>query len=141
VSRGRPAKPTDLKVLHGDRKDRVNRAEPRPGGEIVAPGWMSDEARANWDRLAPDRIRKGVLTSWDVEAFAAFCEALVLIQQGVREASGPMVPGCASPMSRFKDAVSIASSLGSRFGWTPSDRTKLTVGEAKRDPTADLLSG
>jgi phage terminase small subunit len=139
---GRPPKPRNLKVLHGDRPDRINNAEPVPSSLPVEPPYeLNEDVREVWDRLAPDRIAKGLLTAWDVDAFAAFCEALVLVRQGAREASGPVVPGCASPMSRFKDAVSICGSLGGRFGWTPSDRQKLIVGEGRRDPTEDLLSG
>lgn len=139
---GRPAKPRHLKALHGDRKDRTNEQEPVPTeGAIVPPYVLRPKVQAVWDRLAPDRIRVKVLTAWDVDAFAAFCEAIVLAQQGVLEAGGEAVPGAPSPMSRFKDAINLCSTLGGRFGWTPSDRQKLIVGEAPREPGADLLSG
>jgi P27 family predicted phage terminase small subunit len=142
MSGGRPAKPTNLKILHGDRKDRVNTAEPVPSTtDLHPPDHLSDEARSIWDRIAPDRITKGLLTPWDVDAFAAFCEALVILQLAPLEARRPVVAGAASPMSMFKDAVSICSSLGSRFGWTPSDRAKLTVREGRRDDDEDLLTG
>lgn len=139
---GRPAKPRHLKALHGDRKDRTNEQEPVPTeGAIVPPYQLRPKVQEVWDRLAPDRIRSKVLTAWDVDAFAAFCEAIVLAQQGVLEAGADAVPGAPSPMSRFKDAINLCSTLGGRFGWTPSDRQKLIVGEAPREPGADLLSG
>lgn len=143
AERGRPKKPKHLALLHGDRKDRINQQEPTPSEDLpIAPPYeLPEEVQAVWDRLAPDRITSGVLTAWDVDAFAAFCEALVLAQKGAREASGAVIPGAPSPMSRFKDAVSLCSTLGGRFGWTPSDRQKLIVGEAPREPGADLLSG
>lgn len=139
---GRPPKPSHLKVLHGDRKDRLNTAEPVPSEGTVQPPYRLPKAvREVWDRLAPDRISQGLLTPWDVDAFAAFCEALVLVRQGAREASGPVLPGAPSPMSRFKDAVNLCATLGGRFGWTPSDRQKLVTGGESRDPREDLLSG
>lgn len=140
---GRPSKPKHLKVLHGDRKDRINTQEPTPDENlsVVPPYELRPAVQAVWDRLAPDRIRLKVLTAWDTDAFAAFCEAIVLAQQGALEAGGDVVPGAPSPMSRFKDAVNLCSTLGGRFGWTPSDRQKLIVGEAPREPGADLLSG
>jgi phage terminase small subunit len=139
---GRPRKPRALKVLHGDRKDRINEREPQPAADDIVPPYKLDQdVQAVWDRLAPDRIAKKILTAWDTDAFAAFCEAIVLARQGAREASGPAVPGAPSPMSRFKDAVGLCATLGGRFGWTPSDRQKLIVGEAPREPGADLLSG
>ena len=139
---GRPAKQKHLKILHGDKQSRINEREPTPGdAEVVPPYELRPQVQAVWDRLAPDRIRLKILTAWDVDAFAAFCEALVLAQQGALEAGGAVIPGAPSPMSRFKDAVSMCSTLGGRFGWTPSDRQKLIVGEAPREPGADLLSG
>lgn len=141
---GRPSKPTALKVLHGDRKDRINTAEPVPAEPlpIEAPAYMSDEAREVWGEIAPDRVRQGVLTSWDVQAFAAFCEALVILRTAPFGALSDPKPGQESRMARFKSAVAICSALGGRFGWTPADRQKLIVGEgAKRERGADLLSG
>ncbi|MDP8961539.1 MAG: P27 family phage terminase small subunit [Actinomycetota bacterium] len=139
----RPAKPTQLKVLHGDRKDRINRAEPLPAMGEVAPPWkLSKAGQAVWDRLAPDRIDKGVLTPWDVDAFAAFCEGLAVLPSIVKRAGRPQEkPGITSPMRVLKDHVQVLSTLGSRFGWTPADRAKLTIGEERRGPKEDLLSG
>jgi P27 family predicted phage terminase small subunit len=142
---GRPAKPTALKLLHGDDKknpQRVNRSEPVPATVAVeAPDWLSPAAGDVWEALAPDRITTGVLTAWDADAFALFCEALVLARQGVSEAGQKAQPGAPSPMSKFKDAVGLCATLGGRFGWTPSDRQKLVVGGNRRDPKDDLLSG
>jgi len=53
-ARGAKPKPTALKVLHGDRPDRINHAEPiPPENEVTAPEDLSDDARAAWDQLAP----------------------------------------------------------------------------------------
>lgn len=138
---GRPAKPTHLKVLHGDRPDRINRAEPVPGDHpIRPPSTLTAAALEVWTRLAPDRIAKGVLTAWDVDAFALFCEAVALAHGAAAKADGPTIPGAQSPISRFKDAVAVCATLGGRFGWTPSDRAKLVVGEGKPDQKERYLS-
>ena len=143
--RGRPPKPTNLAVLHGDGKKnpgRVNRQEPKPSNEPVAPPYQLTAAvREVWDRLAPDRIAKGLLTSWDVDAFAAFCEALVILHRAPRGANAKPVAGGPSPMTKFKDAVALCATLGGRFGWTPSDRAKLAMPEQSNQPGEDLLSG
>lgn len=139
---GRPAKPTKLKVLHGDRKDRINTAEPAPLGAVTAPAHLSEAARDVWAEIAPDRIRQGVLTAWDVDAFATLCEALAMLRRA--DWSQAMVlakPGQESPMSKLRQLVAISATLGGKFGWTPADRQKLIVGEARRDPGADLLTG
>jgi phage terminase small subunit len=74
---GRPRQPTALKSVKGERKDRVNDDEPVPStGEVVCPSSLSNGARDIWNRLAPDMISKGTLTPWDVDEFAALCDAL-----------------------------------------------------------------
>ncbi len=134
ADRGRPRKPDHLKVLHGDRPDRINRSAPAPrDGEIEPPYPLSDEALENWNRLAPDRIRAGVLTVWDVDAFAQFCEALVTARHKIAGARVTPKPGAASGMSEYKAAITVVSTLGARFGWTPSDRAKLTTGGGEPD--------
>lgn len=144
---GRPAKPTNLKLLHGDHKKnpkRVNRAEPVPGSLPVQPPHpLSAEAQEVWDRLAPDMIRTGVLTAWDVDAFALFCEAVVITRSKVQPAREEWTPqpGTASPLSELKQAVGIVATLGGQFGWTPAARTKLAVGgEQRGDAKERLLS-
>ena len=58
--RGLEPKPTALRVLHGDRKDQINNAEPiPPGAEFIPPEELSDVARAVWGRLAPSLISVG----------------------------------------------------------------------------------
>lgn len=121
----------------------MNHAEPVPADRPIEPPYPLTRAVQDvWDDQAPDRIAKGVLTAWDVWAFAFWCESVVLARQGfVRARNDRPTPGAPSPMSMAKDAVTLASSLGGRFGWTPSDRAKLTVGEdSRRDDKADLLS-
>ncbi len=52
--RGPVSKSTGLRILHGDRKDRINTHEPVPPAEAVTPSdWLSDKARAIWEWLAP----------------------------------------------------------------------------------------
>lgn len=137
---GRPPKPTHLKVLHGDRPDRINDAEPLPAKVDVQPPFpLSKAASEVWERLAPDRIAKGVLTPWDADAFAEFCEALVILRSRRKAANRKPEPGGVSPMAEYKAAVSIVSALGSRFGWTPSDRAKLTTDKADDPKGAERL--
>lgn len=143
---GRPKKPTHLALLHGDDKknpDRVNSREPIPDSAPVEPPVSLDaDAQAVWDRLAPDRIAKGVLTTWDADAFALLCRSLVVSHDRARAAQGDYVPqpGCATPLTELKTAVGIVTQLGSRFGWTPADRAKLVMPD-DRERGDDLLTG
>ena len=73
----RPA-PNHLKVIRGDRESNLNREEPIPSeiASPVAPPSLSEGAQFVWDRLAPDLTDKKMLTTWDVDTFAVFCEAV-----------------------------------------------------------------
>lgn len=159
--RGPAPKPTNVRLLHGDDKknpQRVNRDEPQPGAaEVGPPAWLSDEALEVWQQYAPDLTRTKVLTAWDVEAFAVWCDAVVRRRRAVAElaAWGEIyeVPVCANgevvghklvrnPWNLvLVEADGQLQRYAARFGLTPSDRSQLKVGEARRDPTEDLLSG
>lgn len=74
--KGRKPKPTALKLLAGDRPDRVNLAEPRPaGGPPAPPEGLDAEAAAEWARMVPMLERMGVLTEADGPALAIYCRA------------------------------------------------------------------
>ena len=143
---GRPAKPTILKVLHGDAPSRTNQHEPIPtaDAEFRPPIPLSTPALAIWDKLAHDMRDKGVFTNWDANAFAELCETFVLLRATRMAAMREVADGCksASAMLAYQRAFLSMMSGCSRFGMTPSDRTRLVTSvELRHDPTADLLSG
>ncbi|MGW5519261.1 phage terminase small subunit P27 family [Nocardia africana] len=147
---GRPGKPTHLKILEGERPDRINNSEPVPDeAEIVCPSELSERARKVWDRLAPDLIAKKVLTAWDVPMFAVFCNAVATywenneLMAGEYTARGAAGGVIKSPHWQImRDAAGIMTSVGSRFGLTPSDRSslKLDAEDPKGSGAERLLS-
>ena len=158
-ARGTKPKSSAEKRLQGVRSERINNQEPVPDlGDVVPPAGFADASRLVWDSLAPDLERKGVLTPWDVETFAAFCDAVVLRHDAQKEieAEGAVIEqpvfdrhGQLSGhrvvrsqwMLVLKDANADVARFGARFGLTPSDRASLKVGDGKtKDPTARLLS-
>lgn len=160
--RGRPSKPTALKLVDGTRKDRINKAEPKPAEvSIEPPPWLVDElALEAWGNLAPDLIDRGVLTGWDVQAFAEWCSAVAhlvraeqalaieghVIEAEVFDRNGKPTGTrlIRSEWSRvWKDALEVTARRAAKFGLTPSDRAGISVdgadaGEGK-DPSR-LLS-
>lgn len=136
--RGPKGKPTELRILHGDREDRINRSEPKPDSAAVEPPYdLREPAQIIWDRLAPDLISKRILTAWDVDQFAVFCDAVAtyrecrekLDEEGytARGSAGGVIK---SPYWQIaRDAASIMTSVGSRFGLTPSDRSHIVAPE------------
>ncbi|MFY1669506.1 phage terminase small subunit P27 family [Plantactinospora sp. WMMB334] len=145
--------------MRGTRSDRVNTAEPVPSAvDVGPPDWLTDAAVAIWDVYAPDLIRKGVLTAWDVEAFAVCCDAaarrraaaVTLAQEGeivqlpVFDKNGKLTGHRKSRNPWLLVLNQADAQLGrwaARFGLTPSDRAQLSGGDGRRDPHEDLLTG
>jgi P27 family predicted phage terminase small subunit len=138
-----PRRPTHLKILAGEREDRINRNAPLPTESTVSPPVeLSDGAREVWNRLARDLEDKGCLTSWDVDLFAVYCDAAATYYE-CRRAIGSdyTVKGSVkhttvkSPLWRImKDAADTMRTIGARFGLTPSDRAGIDVSDTKPTP-------
>jgi P27 family predicted phage terminase small subunit len=133
--RGPAAKPTTLRILHGDRPDRINDREPAPPEQQIAcPDWASDGAREIWDRLAPSLEQRKVLTSWDVDAFLVLCEALARYRNATALVNGSalLVQGGSGLMKNpalqvQAEAERTFLTYAARFGLTPSDRQSIKV--------------
>ncbi|HLU76136.1 MAG TPA: phage terminase small subunit P27 family [Nonomuraea sp.] len=135
-------KPRALAAVEGDRPDRINFDEPVPAdGEVRAPDRLSDEARAVWDRIAPDLVARKVLTPWDVDSFATFCDAVARHRRAAArlDADGEVVEGHRGVAAKnpwwqiWRDAADVMVKMGSRFGLNPADRTQLSVGGDEGD--------
>jgi len=83
---GRPPKPTKLKIAAGNPGHRrLNDREPNP--PTAAPGmpaWLSGRAKVEWKRIVPELIRLGLLSSIDLAALAAYCQAFAELEQATR---------------------------------------------------------
>ncbi len=76
---GRPRKPTALKILDGDRKDRINLDEPKsPPGLADPPAWMGEVEREGWAILKARMGEMGVATRADEEAVGLYCSAYAM---------------------------------------------------------------
>jgi P27 family predicted phage terminase small subunit len=103
-------------------------------GPIAAPAWLAAGARAVWEGLAPELQAKGVLTSWDVDAFAVFCEAVVHHREACRAVDQASV----IQETRFgqtkhpalqivRDQAQIVRAYAQEFGLTPSARSEIDL--------------
>jgi P27 family predicted phage terminase small subunit len=148
--RGPSGKPTQLRILHGDRKDRINDAEPvPPEAEIACPDWASDAAQVVWERLAPGLISRKVLTAWDADAFLIMCEALARYRAATQLVNGSalLVQGGSGLMKNPAlvvqgEAERTFLQYAARFGLTPSDRQgiKTEVVDGSKGGADRLLS-
>jgi len=75
--RGRKPKPTHLKLVRGNPgKRRLNGAEPVPERMLPSPpDELCADARVEWQRVAGELHRIGVLSGIDRAALAAYCQA------------------------------------------------------------------
>lgn len=157
--RGPAKEPTNLTVLKGGKRPAT---EPVPAeGDVVPPAWLTrDDALAEWARLAPDLIAKKVLTFWDVQAFAEYCDAVATIAEAAAELAGQghvverpvfdrngketgsrVVPN--EWVQIQARALEVSARRAARFGLTPSDRTGVVAGggaDGERKNPERLLS-
>ena len=135
--RGPQRKPTALKKLQGTfRADRAPKNEAQPTGHAEPPDFLSAEARAEWDRLAPELERIGLLTVADQAVFSVYVQAWSdyskltaqlnsmaiwtwQAESGYRQ-SVPEIALRREAWTRIKEA-------GSRLGLDPSSRSGLHV--------------
>jgi P27 family predicted phage terminase small subunit len=75
VSRGPSPKPSILKLVSGNPGKRpIGKDEPIPApGTIEPPDFVKGEARDLWNRLVPDLVRAGLVTSVDWPGVARYC--------------------------------------------------------------------
>jgi P27 family predicted phage terminase small subunit len=135
--RGPPPMPTELKLLHGERRpSRLNRNAPKAKNVPVMPEGMSAPAQAIWNRLTADYAHTGVLTSVDADALQIYCEAVVRYRHGAKmlEQSGPLVRGARrgdlvkNPLHQVvRDDADLVRAFARELGFTPSARSALTA--------------
>lgn len=150
--RGPAPKPTNLRLLHGDRKDRINTDEPQPrDGVPQCPPECSDEVRAIWDYTVVELAAMRLATPADRDALVAYCEAVVTHRRAsevmakssvlIRGLHGGLVRNPAVQIQR--DAAMVMRAFAQEFGLTPSARSQIVMGagdKANAGP-ARLLSG
>lgn len=146
---GRKPQPTALKVIKGERADRIPSEPPRPKGELTRPGWLSPEAKREWSRLAPQLQRWGLAVT-DRAAFAMLCQewARYVACQKVLDEHGSTYTtptGFLKPRPEARLASShldAVRKLCAEFGLTLSSRGRISLpGEADGDDRERYLSG
>ena len=146
MSRPGPAPtPTHLRVVRGDRKDRINTAEPKPKGtKPRCPAWLCDEAKVVWKRTTKQLDAMGLLFDADQDIIAAYANAVVNYQRATElvDRSGVLIKGrrdgvVTNPAVRVqRDAATLIRMLAGELGLTPSARTRL---KAEQDGGDDFL--
>ena len=115
---------------------------PPARGELTPPAWLDDDAKAEWQRLAPVLGRLGVLTETDADALCAYCEAWTTWKQATQKVRqfGMVITGkrdepMMSPYVKIAhQALTQMRALLSAFGMTPSARAGIRLPEPAKPP-------
>lgn len=148
--RGRPPKPTNLKILEGNPgKRRLNTNEPKPLSIApTRPEWLAPEAKRMWSYLAPKLTALGLLTEVDRLDFAMLCQHWAdyvdavkdLRENGWSFSTDKGYEGPRSSVGKMHKASEKIAMLGAKFGLSPSDRARLSLPEQKAaDPFEEFL--
>ncbi|GAA3727418.1 phage terminase small subunit P27 family [Streptomyces tremellae] len=138
---GRTPQPAALKLLKGrsDGRDSGGRpVNPGPAFKRVPPEppeWLTDEARAEWDRVVPGLTRLDLLKPEDRAALAAYCETWAVFVEATSTVRRDGLTIEAAQGTLPHPAVAIARNAGrelrtwaGHFGLTPSTEQALAKG-------------
>jgi P27 family predicted phage terminase small subunit len=140
-------RPANLRLLNGKRPGqdsggrKVVPPPPFKREPPAAPEWLSEEARAEWDRVVPGLVRLDLLKPEDRAALATYCETWARFVEAtaeVRETGLTIVNetvgknGQVTQRTVKNPAVTVAETaaaqlrgLAHEFGFTPSSEGKL----------------
>ncbi len=146
--RGPIPKSNELKMLEGNPSKRPLKGDqPQPSAAADScPSWLAPAARDEWQRLAPELIKLGILTEADQAMFAAYCTACAVWRraQEVISKQGPVyVTGKGKLLPRPEVALAHSAAeqmrvLGAEFGLTPASRARLQL-PPPRSPEDDVI--
>jgi P27 family predicted phage terminase small subunit len=153
--RGRKPTPTHLKLVRGNPGKRpVNQAEPKPQVVLPSPpAELSEDALAEWHRVAAELHRLGILTEVDRAALAAYAQAYGRWVQAERAAAkmaekdtltGGLMIRTTNGNAVQNPLIGVANKAmadmvryAAEFGMTPSARSRIQGS----DPEADNPQG
>jgi P27 family predicted phage terminase small subunit len=133
--RGRRPMPTALRALRGTEGGKpVAGVEPVETPCPGCPDWLSEDAKAEWARLAGGLHGMGRLTPEDVATFAAYCAAYASFKlYNALATSEPMVEGSQGQM-RVNPAAQAADNalkqvhrFALEFGLSPAARGRFDI--------------
>jgi len=148
--KGRPLKPTKLKMLQGTQKpSRINPREPEPDVEIPDVPTGSDGgpvltglAKAEWDYITPILEEQGLIAKINRNSLARYCilsarfikanekieeEGEIVTLNAGRQANNPWIKvqrDCASELRRLEESFCMTNTTYGKFHAKPHDDSK-----------------
>jgi len=153
---GRKPKPTNLKILQGNKhKERINLNEPKFDKTMPeCPAYLTGTARKIWKEKAKELHGAGVLTVVDNNALATYCalfsrflsleadiktEGTVVVKKGI-DKNGEVVELDTKINPKVVEArltVQQVRQISTEFGMTPSSRSRIQVGSTDTGDEVD----
>lgn len=130
--RGPAPKPSSLRILNGNRSKRpINKNEPDFALEVEMPKEVRNDpiARAEWERRVPELINSGLLNGQYQTEFAEYCLQHSLCVKTWRKMNEiDLEAAIAKGIAKLRsNAVIARGRLASKFGFTPSDSSQISV--------------
>jgi P27 family predicted phage terminase small subunit len=157
---GPAPKPTALKLIEGNPGKRtLNKNEPKFGGAPVCPTWLSPDAKTEWKRVVKELSALDMLRSVDSSALAAYCQSYSrwqsaermidcdgqTVQEPITNKAGEVVGHkikCHPAVGIARNALTAMLRASALFGFDPSSRSRLSVGEpTAADPFELFMQG
>lgn len=149
MGRGRKPTPKQILKLRGSRiRGPHLRGIDAPPGVPPAPGWLSDLARAEWDRIVPMLEASKVMSPRHQQTLASYCDAFADMVEADRElkASGATFMDDKGRVSnhpawnRKRDARSQMLKIAAEFGLTASALARVSaVDNGQKEDDEDRL--
>lgn len=134
-ARGRP---TQLRVLAGERKARVNDDEPVPEDGIPECPTDDPKVREVWDYTVRQLKAMRVITMADRDSLHVYCQAVVLhemaaeqLREGGLFLNTPKGPIRNAATLVMKEAAIVIRQMAHSFGMTPQARSAIKVGDQR----------
>ena len=140
MPRGPKPKPTNIKILHGNRGHRpLPQGEPRPDDTMPDPPVpLGELALEEWYRVGTELHRIGVLTMADRQVLASYCDAYerwYLASEELRDARDYLTTNAAGTLVAHpyvaiaNKAMELMLKHMGELGLTPSSRVRLAAGK------------
>ena len=140
MARGRPPKPTALKVIQGNPGKRaLNKNAPTPDAlaEVPSPPpWLGAIAASIWRQVAPWLVQSKILTDTDLHNLEVFAMAYQRWREAQEDITknGIVVMGAKQEIKNpactvANEAARQISTFGAALGLDPAARARLKPGE------------
>jgi P27 family predicted phage terminase small subunit len=108
---------------------------------IAAPGWLSEEARKEWDRVLPILTERRILTVADLGGLENYCICIGRVRDTEIIIQGEQDTEMMLKLIRAQDkAMASARLLAAELGLTPVSRSRPSIREDENGGEDDPLA-